>query len=85
MLVKTIILELSHGRKGRQMYSFSLTMVMCGFYAYKNVWEPTIDEGLSYERDVGNSHNMYEIAIKNNFEVVDLIPRFLSSICLILI
>ena len=60
-------------------------MVMFGFYAYKNVWEPTIDEGLSCGRDVGNSHNTFAIAIKNNFEVVGHIPRFLSSICLIFI
>ena len=53
---------------------------MCGFYVYKNVWEPTIDEGLSCESDVGNSHDTSAIAIKNNFEVVSHIPRFLSSV-----
>ena len=55
-------------------------MVMCDFYVYKNVWEPTIDEGLSCESDVGNSHDTFAIAIKNNFEVVVHIPRFLSSV-----
>ena len=60
-------------------------MVMCGFYVYKNVWEPTIDKGLSCESDIGNSHDTLAVAIKNSFEVVGHIPRLLSSICLIFI
>ena len=82
---KKIILELSHGCDGWEMYSFSLTMVMCGFDIYKNVWEPTIAEALSCEKDVGNTQNIFAFAIKNSSEVVGHVPRFLSSIYLIFI
>ena len=74
-----------HGCKGWEMYSFSLTVVVCGFHNYKNVWEPTIDKVLSCERDVGNSHDTFAVAIKNSFEVVGNIPRFLLYICSIFI
>ena len=75
-------MELSHGRK---MYSFSLTTAVCGFHIYKDVWEPTIGEVLSCERDIGNSHDTFTVAIKNSSEVVGHVPRFLSSICSIFI
>ena len=67
------------------MYSFSLTTTVRGFHIYKNVWEPTIGEMLSCERDNGNSHNTFAVAIKNSSKVVGHIPRFLSSICSIFI
>ena len=67
------------------MYSFSLTTTACGFHIYKDVWEPTIDEVLPCKRDVGNSHNMFAVAIKNSSEVVGHVPRFLLSICSIFI
>ena len=60
-------------------------MVMCGFHVYKNVWESTTDKMLSCERDVGNSFDTFAVAIKNSFEVVGNIPRFLLSICSIFI
>ena len=67
------------------MYSFSLTTAVHGFRIYKDVWEPTIDEVLSCKRDVGNSHDTFAVAIKYSSEVVGHVPRFLSSICSILI
>ena len=36
-----IIAKLPHGRKGGEMYLFSLTTAVHGFYVYKDVWEPT--------------------------------------------
>ena len=68
-----------------EMYSFSLTTAVCGFHVYKNVWEPTIGEVLSCKRDIGNTHNMFAVAIKNSSKVVGYVPRFLSSICSIFI
>ena len=67
------------------MYSFSVTTAVRGFHVYKDVWEPTISEVLSCEREIGNSHNTFAVAIKNSSEVVGHVPRFLSSICSIFI
>ena len=64
-----------------EVYSFSLTTAVRGFHVYKNVWEPTIGEVLSCEKDNGNSHDMFAVAIKNSSEVVGHVPRFWSSIC----
>ena len=36
-----IIVELSHGHEGWDMYLFSLTTAVCGIHVYKDVWEPT--------------------------------------------
>jgi len=33
------------------MYSFSFTTAMCGFHAYKDVWEPTIGLQLAIDDD----------------------------------
>ena len=63
------------------MFSFSLTTAVHGFHVYKDVWELTIGEVLSCKRDIGNSHDTFAVAIKNNSEVVSHVPRFLSSIC----
>ena len=35
---------------------------------------------LSCEREIGNSHDTFAVAIKNSSEVVGRVPRFLSSI-----
>ena len=67
------------------MYSFSMTTAVHGFHIYKDVWEPTIGEVLSCERDIGNSHDTFAVAIKNSSEVVGHVPRFLSLICSIFI
>ena len=67
------------------MYSFSLTTAVRGFHVYQDVWEPTIGEVLSCERDIGNSHDTFAVAIKNSSEVVSHVPRFFSSICSIFI
>ena len=76
---------LSCGHKGREMYSFSLTTAVHGFHIYKDVWKPTINVVLCCERDVGNNHNTFAVAIKNSCEVVAHVTRFLSSICSIFI
>lgn len=71
--------------RGLKMFSFSLTTAVRGFHVYKDVWEPTIGEVLSCERDVGNSHDTFAVATKKSTEVVGHVPRFLSSICSIFI
>ena len=67
------------------MYSFSVATAVHGFHVYKNVWEPTVAEVLLYEREIGNSHDMFAVAIGNSSEIVGHVPRFLSSICSIFI
>ena len=39
------------------MYSFSMTSAVRGFHMYKDMLQPTIDEVLLCERDVGTKHN----------------------------
>ena len=62
------------------MYSSSLTTAVRGFHVYKDVWEPSIGEVLSCERDIGNNHSTFAVAIKNSSEVVGHVPRSSSSI-----
>ena len=44
------------------MYSFSVITAVRGSRIYKDVWEPTIGEVLSRERDIGNSHDTFAVA-----------------------
>ena len=67
------------------MYSFYLTTAVRGFHIYKDVWNPTIGEVLFCERDIGNSHDTFAVAIKNSSKVVGHVLRFLLLICSIFI
>ena len=71
--------------RGDIMYSFSVATAVRGFHVYKNVWEPTVDEVLLCEREIGNSHDTFAVAVRNSSEIVGHLPRFLSSICSIFI
>jgi len=45
-----IIVGLSCGRKCHKMHLFPVTIAVCGFHVYKDVWEPTIGEVLLCEK-----------------------------------
>ena len=51
-----------------------LQLCMRGFHVYKNVWEPTVDEVLLCEREIGNSHDTFAVAVRNSSEIVGHVP-----------
>ena len=72
------------------VYTFAVNSVIRGYHEYRTVWESPADgEVLRCEREVGNSHDTYAVAIKKlidgNYVVVGHVPRKISSICSIFI
>ena len=72
------------------VYTFAVNSVIRGYHEYKTVWESPADgEVLRCEREVGNSHDTYAVAVKKlidgHYVVVGHVPRKISSICSIFI
>jgi len=44
---------------------FSVEAMVHGYYEYKNAWDTSISEMLRCEREVGNIHNTFVVAIKD--------------------
>ena len=39
-------------------------------YMYEDAWETTVDEVLSPEREIGNSHGTFTAVVRNSSEIV---------------
>ena len=51
--------------------SFSVQAMVCGYHIYKTIWEATIDgELLACEREVGNIHDTFAVAVKKDRIIV---------------
>jgi len=64
---------------------FSVEAMVRGHHEYKNTWDAPIGEVLRCEREVGNFHDTFVVAIKKDSEVVGHCPRKISALCLIFI
>jgi hypothetical protein len=56
--------------------------VVRGFHIYKNIWNPAIGELLLCEKEFGNLHDPYAVAVvRSNGVIVGHIPRRISCFC----
>lgn len=62
-------------------FSFTLSTAVRGYHVYQDNWEPDIGDQLHCEREPGNSHDTFAVAVKNDTAVVGHVPRLISSIC----
>ena len=72
------------------MASFSVESMIRGYHEYKSIWEnPSSDNELICEREIGNAHDTHAVSIKKDISgettTVGHIPRMISSICFIFI
>jgi len=66
--------------------SFSVQSVIRGYHVYKAIWDATIDgEVLLCEREVGNIHDTFAVAVKKDGVIIGHCPRKISSLCSIFI
>ena len=68
------------------MASFSVESMIRGYHEYKSIWEnPSSDDELICEREIGNAHDTYAVSIKKDTSgettTVGHISRMISSIC----
>ena len=63
----------------------STDTVIRGHHVYKEVWTPIIGEVLQYEKEKGNSHDLYldlyAVAVKKLDSIVRHVPRTISTLC----
>ena len=53
-----------------------------GYHYYKDIWEAVIGEELECEREHGNIHDLYAVAVKQKSEAtVGHLPKKISSVC----
>ena len=67
-------------------HAFSVQAMVCGYHYYKDIWEAAIDgEVLSCEREVGNVHDAFAVAVKKDDIIVGHCPQKIFLICSIFI
>ena len=67
-------------------YSFVVESMIWGYHEYKHIWEnPSEDDELIYECEIGNAHDTHAVALRKNINretrTVGHIPRKISSLC----
>ena len=55
--------------------------VIRGHHVYKEIWTPSIGEVLQCEKEEGNSHDLYAVAVKKQDSIVGHVPRNISTLC----
>ena len=63
------------------MREISADTVIRDHHVYKEVWTPIIGEVLQYEKEKGNSHDLYAVAVKKLDSIVRQVPRTISTLC----
>lgn len=76
------------------LYSFTVESMIRGYHEYNCIWEnPSVEDYLLCEREIGNPHDTHAVAIKGSVAgdttgavtTVGHIPRKISAICSIFI
>ena len=53
---------------------FAITSVVCGYHAYKDIWEAAIDSDLP---EPDNREDRYAVAVMKSADVVGHVPLYL--------
>ena len=59
----------------------STNTVIRGHHIYKEVWMPSMGEVLQCEKEEGNSHDLYAVAVKKLDSIVGHVPRIILTLC----
>ena len=52
-----------------------------GYHVYKEVWEASVGEALTCEREPGNAADRHAVAVKKDGSIVEHLPRKLTRVC----
>ena len=50
-------------RKNMAANQFEVESMVCGYHKYKDIWEATLGENLKCQRENGNIHDIYTVAV----------------------
>ena len=62
---------------------FSISSVVRGYHIYQDVWSAGVGEQLTCDREPGNRHDTFAVAVKKDEVIVGHVPRCISPICYI--
>jgi len=66
------------------MESYSIHTSVRGYHVYKDVWEAALGQLLPCQREPGNIHDPYAVAVVETgvaTRIVGHVPRAISSVC----
>ena len=66
-------------------HSFTIASLIRGYHIHQDIWTPTINEELSCEQEIGNRHDTFAVATRNEIGTVGLVPQYVSHICSVFI
>ena len=68
----------------RRMESYSIHTSVRGYHVYKDVWEAAFGQLLPCQREPGNIHDPYDVAVVETgvaTRIVGHVPRAISAFC----
>ena len=68
-----------------QMNSYTVETVVRGYRVYPAIWEAAVGQVLPCQKECGNVHNPYTVAIVNRSVIVDHVPWAISSVCYLIL
>ena len=63
------------------MSTYTIETIVRGYHVYQVVWEAAVGQVLPCQRERGNVHDPYAVAIVDKGVVVGHVPRAISSVC----
>ena len=62
------------------MSTYTIETIVRGYHVYQVVWEAAVGQVLPCQRERGNVHDPYAVAIVDKGVVVGHVPRAISSV-----
>ena len=75
----------AHMAVSETLSTFDATSAIHGYHYYKDVWTAVIGEQRNCEREFGNRHDSFAVAIMKDGQVVGHVPRTISCMCTLFI
>ena len=63
------------------MSTYTVETIVRGYHVYQVIWEAAVGQVLPCQRERGNVHDPYAVAIVERGVVVGHVPRAISSVC----
>ena len=64
-----------------EITTFFLESMVRGYHVYKDIWHSQLNEQLDCERERHNIHDLFAVSIKKGGNIVDHLPRSISTAC----
>ena len=60
---------------------FEVEAMVRGYHQYKEIWDAEVGEKLECQRETGNPHDIFAVAVLKSGVILGHIPKKISSIC----